>query len=156
MDPVPPDHDAADDTDPGHNVGDPVLGRTRLLSRQCATCIFRPGNPMHLCEGRLHELVTAARDRDSYIVCHSTLPHYPAHPNTQPAICRGFTDRYSTNALRMIERLWGFVEVDPPDERPDTAPADTEGQPPLNPGHSRRRPANLPARRTTAEDQPCN
>jgi len=26
----------------------------------------------------------------------------------------GFHDRYSTTALQIIGRLWGFVEVDPP------------------------------------------
>jgi hypothetical protein len=139
MDPMPPDHDDADDIDRGHNVGDPALGRTRLLSRQCTTCIFKPGNPMHLGEGRLHELVTAALDSDSYIVCHSTLPYHAPAPDTGPAICRGFADQYSTNALRMIERLWGFVEVDPPGERPDTTPADPEGQPPNNGRHHRAR-----------------
>ena len=95
------------------NVGDPVLCKTRLLAEQCATCIFRPGNPMHLGPGRLRELVDETRRRESYIVCHETLPAV-APVGVEPAICRGFADRYSTNDLRMIERLWGFVEVPPP------------------------------------------
>ncbi|MEU5565510.1 hypothetical protein [Micromonospora musae] len=95
------------------NVKDPVLGKSRLMSRQCDTCIFAPGNRMHLGPGRLRALVTQARERDSYIVCHDTLPHY-LYPQAKPAICRGFADRYRTRALQLIERLWGFVEVDPP------------------------------------------
>ncbi|MEU4677932.1 hypothetical protein [Micromonospora sp. NPDC023737] len=95
------------------NVGDPVLGKSRLMSRQCDTCIFAPGNRMNLGPGRLRALVTQAREQGSYIVCHDTLPHY-LYPQAKPAICRGFADRYRTRALQLIERLWGFVEVDPP------------------------------------------
>jgi hypothetical protein len=36
-----------------------------------------------------------------------------APPRFAPAICRGFHDRYSTAALQVIARLWGFVDVDP-------------------------------------------
>ncbi|MEV5695124.1 hypothetical protein [Micromonospora globbae] len=90
-----------------------VLGKSRLLSRQCDTCIFAPGNRMHLGPGQLRALVTEAREQGSYIICHDTLPHY-LHPQAKPAICRGFADRYRTQALELIERLWGFVEVDPP------------------------------------------
>jgi hypothetical protein len=132
MDPMPADHDDPDD-DTGHHlgVGDPVLGKSRLLSRQCATCIFKPGNLMRLHEGRLRDLVADTRAAESYIVCHSTLPHY-LYPDAQPAICRGFTDRYSTQALQVIARLWGFVEVDPPDEQRKSPEADS--------GHEPRRP----------------
>jgi hypothetical protein len=46
-------------------------------------------------------------------VCHSTLPTV-ASPGAEPAVCRGFADRYDTRDLRMIRTLWGFVEVQPP------------------------------------------
>ncbi|GLI03699.1 hypothetical protein [Phytohabitans aurantiacus] len=69
MNPMPADRDLS--------VGDPVLGKSRLLSRQCATCIFKPGNLMHLQEGRLKDLVSETRATEGFIVCHSTLPHYP-------------------------------------------------------------------------------
>ncbi|MDG4803633.1 hypothetical protein [Micromonospora sp. WMMD980] len=95
------------------SVGDPVLGKSRLLSRQCDTCIFAPGDKMHLAAGRLRDLVAETRRRESFIICHSTLPHY-LYTDAEPAICRGFADRYHTQALRLMERLWGFVEVDPP------------------------------------------
>lgn len=122
MDPMPADRDP-DDNSRGLSVGDPVLGKSRLLSRQCATCIFKPGNQMHLREGRLRDLVAQTRARESFIVCHSTLPHY-LYPDAKPAICRGFADRYTTSALQVIGRLWGFVEVDPPGEQPESAGAD--------------------------------
>src|SRR5437762_3630702 len=95
---------AGDDTEPRDadllSVGDPVLRKTRLLSRQCATCIFRPGNPMHLAPNRLRQLVAQARGESGYIICHSTLP---ADRNAAaPAVCRGFADRYSTWQLHLI------------------------------------------------------
>jgi hypothetical protein len=108
-----PDSDTTGLAGEGLSVGDPILGKSRLLSRQCDTCVFAPGNKMHLAPGRLRDLVAEAHDRESFIVCHSTLPHYK-HPEAEPAICRGFADRYRTQALQLIERLFGFIEVDPP------------------------------------------
>jgi len=98
----------------GLSVGDPVLRKTRLLSRQCATCIFRAGNPMSLAAGRLRDLVDQARTEGSFIICHETLPYADPPPGVRPAICRGFHDRYDTAALQIVGRLWGFVDVDPP------------------------------------------
>jgi hypothetical protein len=72
---------------------------------------------MHLDEGRLRDLVADATARESFVVCHDTLP-YGTYPDAKPAICRGFFDRYSTAALRIIERLFGFVECDPPGTAP--------------------------------------
>ena len=95
------------------SVGDPDLMKSRRLSAMCQTCVFRPGNRMHLHEGRLKDLVAQALAAQSYVVCHSTLPGM-APPGVRPAICRGFADRYRTQALQVIERLFGFVDVDPP------------------------------------------
>lgn len=119
MNPVTDPDDDSVETHPGHalSVGDPLLSKSRLLSRQCETCIFAPGNRMHLPPGRLHELVTETRRRESFIICHDTLPHYK-DPEAKPAVCRGFADRYHTQSLQLIERLFGFVEVDPPNHRP--------------------------------------
>jgi hypothetical protein len=126
MDPMHwPSDDTDEEPDAQLSVGDPVLGKSRLLSRQCDTCIFRPGNKMSLGPGRLRDLVAQAIAKQGFIVCHSTLPHY-RYPRAQPAICRGFADRYSTQALQLITRLFGFVEVDPPGE-PGPAPSPDNG-----------------------------
>ncbi|WJK33160.1 hypothetical protein [Solwaraspora sp. WMMA2065] len=110
-----PDDDNASPGKSGDlSVGDPALRKSRLLSRQCATCIFRPGNPMHLAEGHLRDLVANARRNESYIICHDTLPY--ADHEAEPAICRGFADRYPTQTLQVIGRLFGFLQVDPPGE----------------------------------------
>ena len=97
------------------SVADSTLGKTRLLAEQCITCIFRPGNLMVLSPGRLRQLVDQARSDAGYIICHETLPY--ADSSVPPAICRGFADRYSTWQLQVIGRLWGFVEVEPPNLR---------------------------------------
>lgn len=99
------------------SVGDPETMRTRLLSRMCDTCVFRPGNLMHLRRGRLRDLVEEARQAESYIVCHSTLPGM-APTGVRPAVCRGFADQYRTQSLQIIERLFGFTEVEPPPPKP--------------------------------------
>ncbi|WP_430788138.1 hypothetical protein [Actinoplanes sp. G11-F43] len=99
------------------SVGDPETMRTRLLARMCDTCIFRPGNLMHLQQGRLRDLVDEARAAESFIICHSTLPGM-APEGVQPAVCRGFADRYRTRSLQIIERMFGFTEVEPP-PKPD-------------------------------------
>jgi hypothetical protein len=78
----------------------------------------KPGNLMHLSPIRLRQLVTDARGDAGYIICHTTLP-YAGSP-IPPAICRGFADRYRTWQLQVIERLWGFVEVPPPETDPAT------------------------------------
>ncbi|WP_405098280.1 HAD domain-containing protein [Micromonospora sp. NBC_01412] len=117
---APNEADASRDEVCDLSVGDPVLRKSRLLSRQCDTCIFRPGNLMHLSEGRLRNLVAEALRDESFVICHDTLPHY-RNRDVKPAICRGFADRYSTQALQVIERLFGFTEVDPPVDDLDRA-----------------------------------
>jgi hypothetical protein len=99
------------------SVGDRATMKSRLLTEQCSTCIFRPGNPMHLTPGRLKTLVAQARRREGFIVCHATLRGM-GPKGTKPAICRGFFDRYSTQALQVIERLFGFLLVPPPPPKP--------------------------------------
>ncbi|MBQ1022774.1 hypothetical protein [Micromonospora sp. C95] len=112
-----PADDPGSDRSPRLSVGDPELRKTRRLARECATCIFKPGNPMHLDPGRLKQMVTEACGDAGYIICHSTLP-YAGSP-VPPAVCRGFADRYRTWQLQVMERLWGFVDIEPPE--PDSA-----------------------------------
>jgi hypothetical protein len=94
----------------GANVGDAALGKTRLLTRQCSTCIMRAPSDgrIPLPNARVSEFVRSTVEAGSYVVCHSTLT------DGEPAVCRGFADRYDTPQLQLIRRLWGFVEVDPP------------------------------------------
>lgn len=116
--PNPADHLFADGPTERLSVGDPILRKSRVLSRQCDTCIFHPGNRMRLAEGRLRQLVAETRSRESFIICHDTLPYHRS-PGVKPAICRGFFGRYFTQALQIIGRLFGFIEVDPPTQAAD-------------------------------------
>jgi hypothetical protein len=90
-----------------------------------------PGNPMHLEPGRLRHLVDTALARQSYIICHDTLP-YGRYPHAAPAVCRGFYNRYDTTALQLARQLWGFLHVPPPGHQaPPPGPCPT---PPGSPG----------------------
>jgi hypothetical protein len=97
----------------GPSVGDRATMKSRLLTEQCSTCIFRPGNPMSLEPGRLKDMVGQAKSKEGFIVCHATLRGV-APKGVRPAICRGFFDRYSTQALQVLGRLFGFLLVEPP------------------------------------------
>lgn len=102
----------------GQDITDPVTGGSRLLRERCATCVFRPGNPMRLAPGRLRELLDESLP-DGYIVCHDTVTHGPC-PNYGPAICRGFFHAYATRStkIRLMRAFALLVDVTPP-ERAD-------------------------------------
>lgn len=99
----------------GGDVWDEELGGVRLLSRQCASCIGRPGNLMQLKPGRLQDMVDSATAGEGYITCHQTL-RYGANPHAGEALCRWFYDRYSTRFTQVMSRLGAMREVDPPGE----------------------------------------
>jgi hypothetical protein len=92
-------------------------GKPRLLSEQCETCIFRPGNPMHLKEGRLMKMVQDGISGGQGIICHDTLS-YGRFPDYGGALCRGFYDSFGhlNNFVRIMDRLGGFEEVPCPAE----------------------------------------
>jgi hypothetical protein len=88
----------------------------RLLSEQCATCIFHPGNLMHLMPGRLKQLSGETLRDDSFIPCHETLEYGPREW-PERAVCRGWWDAYhdQSNWARIMLIIFGkFVEVPPP------------------------------------------
>lgn len=93
------------------------LGGVRLLSRQCSTCIYRPGNLMRLRPGRLKDITEENRRAQSYLVCHQTLRDGAA-PSAGEAVCRGFYDRFSTTFTQVGDRLRWWREVTPPGEDP--------------------------------------
>jgi hypothetical protein len=97
------------------DITDPATGKSRLLTEQCATCIFRPRDPMYLQPGRLAQLIADALACDRYIICRDTLTYGP-HPAYRPAICRGFHDayRYRSLAIRLMYAFDNITEVPPP------------------------------------------
>lgn len=100
------------------SVIDPVTHKPRLMSEMCTTCVFRPGNLMHLRPGRLKQLIQQNTGPEAQgLHCHQTL-EYGGHPGFGRAFCRGFYDQFGhlANYIRICERLGGFTEVDPPGE----------------------------------------
>lgn len=73
-------------------------GRVHVCVRMCATCIFRPGNLMHLQPGRVEGMVAEAVGNEGHITCHDTL-------DADEAVCRGFWDRHRTQLLQIADRL---------------------------------------------------
>lgn len=75
----------------------------RVQREQCSTCIFRPGNLMHLHSGRLKDMVDSVTRDDTYVVCHQTL--------SEPlgAVCKGSFDTVRSTPVQIAERL-GFVD----------------------------------------------
>lgn len=76
-------------------------GKIHICGQLCATCVFRPGNLMHLQPGRLAAIVADANANESAIICHSTL----YRDGFDNAVCRGFYDRYPTQPLQIAQRL---------------------------------------------------
>ena len=87
-------------------------GRLHVCERRCHTCVFRPGNLMHLEPGRLADMVAQAVAEDSAIISHSTL----YRDGVDNAVCRGFYDRHRTQPLRVAQRL-GLIRFDPIDTK---------------------------------------
>jgi len=106
----------------------PDTGLPQAMARKCATCVFRPGNPMRLRPGRLGELVDHNRgirlpeleglpQSGGVLTCHMTLS-YGTHPELGQSACRGYLDAYpDVLAARIAERLLGgWHLIDPPTE----------------------------------------
>lgn len=90
------------------DVADPATGTVRLMAAKCDTCIFRPGNLMHLRPGRVKDMVDTCLRNSGHVVCHKTLDEA-----TDGAICRGFADAYPgvALALRVGAAFGGIIEV---------------------------------------------
>jgi hypothetical protein len=110
------------DDDEGIRSSAPVFvdNKVRVLDGKCTTCIFRPGNLMHLEPGVVKALVEGAVNDPTgggHIACHDTLD-LPA-----AAICRGFWDAHADKiALLQLAQRMGVVEYVPPPDS-DEAPS---------------------------------
>ncbi len=78
----------------------------RVCADLCPTCIFRPGNLMHLRGGRVKSMVAAAQEADSAICCHEFL-------GEAEAVCRGWLDRFGPNTILGRLALIAPLPVDP-------------------------------------------
>jgi hypothetical protein len=85
-----------------------VNGKVHVRRRQCATCIFRPGNLMNLEPGRVEQMIADAVAEQSCIPCHH---HLYADQPVEP-VCRGFYDRHATAPIQIAERIGILTWVD--------------------------------------------
>lgn len=71
-----------------------------MCETKCSTCIFRPGNLMHLEEGRVENMVAECIETQGTIPCHKTL-------DGDNAVCRGFFDVHKKDVplLQIAERM---------------------------------------------------
>ncbi len=66
--------------------------------RMCDTCIFRPGNLMHLEPGRVESMVRDCGD-ESIIPCHEVMD------TAAPGVCKGFFTKHRNRLLQIAYRL---------------------------------------------------
>lgn len=86
-----------------HDLVDP--DGVRVQAERCQSCIFRPGNLMHLNEGRVKDMVDDCKKDEGVIPCHDTLS------DKKQAICRGFYDSYSDDIpLVQLAKRMGFIK----------------------------------------------
>lgn len=87
-------------------------GKVWVLNSKCPTCIFRPGNKMHLTGGTLVSMVEKCITENRVIPCDETL----AGPRS---VCRGLWDvhRHEIGVLLLAEAM-GVIEFDDLPEEP--------------------------------------
>lgn len=86
-------------------------GKIWVLTSKCGTCIFRPGNKMHLQDGRVADMVRACVDENRVIPCHKTL-------DGPRSVCRGLYDLHRGDifALRLAAAMNVLAFDEPPEE----------------------------------------
>jgi hypothetical protein len=93
--------------------------RLHVMADRCRTCVFRPGDLMHLGPGRLREIVEANMAAEAALTCHSTLL-YGQESRLPPAICNGYARhpaaRLRSLGLRLARSLHLFTYHLPPRE----------------------------------------
>lgn len=83
-------------------------GELHVQARKCDTCIYRPGNLMHLEEDRKDRMEAEAVAEGGVIPCHKTLG------SGREAICRGYFDvvKHSGEGLLQVAERIGIVVED--------------------------------------------
>lgn len=77
-----------------------------VMREKCATCIFHPGNLMHLKPGVVAKMKRGSDERGTAIVCHEVM-------NTpRAAVCRGYYDNHDSALLQVAERMGIIKEND--------------------------------------------
>lgn len=91
------------------NVFNEAEGKLHVMSRRCSTCIFRPGNLMHLEEGRVEEMVETSVENEGVIPCHQTIHG----AREQHAVCRGYFDEHGDRVWQLrLAKTMGVIVYD--------------------------------------------
>lgn len=87
-----------------------------VFDKMCSTCIFRPGNLMHLGPGALKSVIDANLERGTLLPCHKTT--FGQGDYEVPVPCRGFYDKYGPrqSVYQIIHRMGGFEEIPVPED----------------------------------------
>lgn len=104
-------------------VADPATGTVRVLSRRCASCIYRRAMRGVLGPS-VPALLREARRTGGFVICHESLPAWQQGDGARiaPAICHGYAAQFpDTFALRVARAIGRIEPIDPPDaEQHDT------------------------------------
>lgn len=97
LDPRFVDEDNQDEPTPDGPFRD---GKLWVLTDKCATCVFRPGNPMHLRDGVVDDMVRHSVLTNTVFACHETL-------DGPRSVCKGLVDVYHDHLgiIQVAERL---------------------------------------------------
>jgi hypothetical protein len=80
-------------------------GFVHVCRAMCSTCIYRPGNLVHLDEGRRETITAAALKADTAVTTLGT---------EHPAVCKGFAEKYATFPIRLAHAMNKIKLIDPP------------------------------------------
>jgi hypothetical protein len=92
-------------------VGDTQVyrdGKVHVQAAKCSTCIYRPGNLMHLQPGRKDSMQAEAIAGQGVIPCHKTLDS-----DGHESVCRGFFDVAKHEGLLAVAERLDIVEFTP-------------------------------------------
>lgn len=82
-----------------------------VLSRKCSTCIFRPGNLMHLQDGAVEKMVEDCITENRILSCHQTL-------DDARSVCRGLFDQHAADiTVIRLAKAFDIVAFDDPPEK---------------------------------------
>lgn len=70
-------------------------GQVHVNAEQCATCVYRPGNLMHLKPGALQAIIMENLERNTVLICHENMD------TNEPGTCRGFYESHLSPILAL-------------------------------------------------------
>jgi hypothetical protein len=87
-------------------------GKVHVQEKKCSTCIYRPGNLMHLQADRVKTMETEAIANEGVIPCHQTISAYHGKDGEE-SVCRGFFDVAKHKGLLAVAERLDIIEFTP-------------------------------------------